>query len=88
VCAHREHLHAKFVTGDPWIGEKRHLAEVTGDVRTTNTDAMNPDQRLSRIGSGRFSDINAPEALRLFELDGFHKNDNRDLCEPPETGKG
>src|SRR5690242_377115 len=58
---------------DAGVAEERHLAELTGDVRATNADAMNPNERLTWPGLIRLGNFNATKTLRLFELDGFQR---------------
>ena len=56
------------------IGEKWHLAEVTGNIRPANPDAMHPHQRLPYTRLARRFDICRDKLLRLFQYNCFHEN--------------
>jgi hypothetical protein len=72
VGADGEDLHAEFVSGNPRVGEERHLAEVTGEVSATDADAMDADEGFARSGSEGFGDVETDPGQGLFELEGLH----------------
>jgi hypothetical protein len=45
-----EDLESEFVAGDAWIGKKRHLAQITGQIRTADAHAVRAHQRLAGAG--------------------------------------
>ena len=75
VCytvAHFEHLNSQLMPWNARIAEKRHLAQITAEVRTTNADLMNPYQGLARLGFVWPCDVNTFPLLGCVERKRFH----------------
>ena len=67
-----EHLDTQLVAGDARVAEEGHLAEVAGDVRAADADAMDAEKDFAGGGRGGFGDVDASPGFGLFELKGFH----------------
>ena len=70
--ADRHHFDAEFVTWDPWVTEKRHLAEVAAVVGTADAHGVDANHRLAGTGRWRLRNIDKPKRLRAFEQQGLH----------------
>ena len=66
------HFDGQLMAGDPRITEERHLAEVAAVVGAADADGMHADHSLAGPRLGRLGNIDEPERLRLFELQGLH----------------
>ncbi len=69
--AHRQHLHAQFMTGDARVTVERHLAQETTVVSAADTDAVDADERLARRGPARRLDVRNGKLPWLLEPDRF-----------------
>src|SRR5687767_4106203 len=59
----------------PWnsrITEKRHLAEIAGNISSTDAHPMHPHDGVSRRWPRRRVNLNSPPRLRLLKLQSFH----------------
>ena|SRR2546426_11663245 len=72
--ANCEHLDAQLVTGNSWITEERHFAEITADIGPADANTMNSHQRFARSRGGWFGDFNPTKFLRLFQLNSFQES--------------
>jgi hypothetical protein len=64
---------AKFVSGNSRVAEKGHLSQKAANVGAANADAMHAHQGFVRTGRRRLGNVYHAQAVRLFQLDGFHK---------------
>ena len=76
---HHQHLHPKLMTGNAGITEERHLAEITGKIGATDTDAMNAHQGFTGGRSSSFRNVDKAKGERFFELNGFHEITSNDF---------
>jgi hypothetical protein len=75
VCdaiADGQHLDAQLMAWDPGVAEERHLAEVAAVVGATDANLTHPEQGLAGTRRGGFGNVEEPEGLGAFELEGAH----------------
>ena len=72
ALAGRDHFDAQLVARDARVAVERHLAQVAGNVRPADPDAVDADDGVAEAGTGWFSQLELGELAGLFEDDGFH----------------
>ena len=63
----------EFMTGDAGIAVKRHLPEVSADVRPADPNAMHTHQNFPRSGVSWLRNGDSLELTGLFQKDRFHR---------------
>ena len=58
------------MTGNPWIGEERHLTEISAEIRPANANPVDAHEGFPLQWGLGFGDIDDAEIQRFFELDG------------------
>ena len=59
-------FYAQFVAGDSRVGIEGHFAEIAGDVRAADADAMHFDDGFAGAWAGGFGDLCSLEMLWFF----------------------
>jgi hypothetical protein len=68
----RQHFDTQFVTWDSWVRVERHFAEVTTEVRATNSDPVNANKGFAGERSIRLGNVDQSKMKRFLKLNGSH----------------